>query len=382
MPETHIFEEIRNKVRQEKLGKITSWLFLTEDPQTHTVAVGKIIADGVLAENIRRIFLHFLEQDHVLPQEDANPLHSSLEEKLVEVPELLRLLDKSISFTFDYLIKPRKIFSEFLLEGKKDINIGAHLFSKLDSIVSYEYFPLLSGEWFTRQMKTGRTFLSQDELHSFIKNTDELIVSHATISTMIELLDPIYDFFNYRTPSPEIEIELLSSFFFEKGLDGIAQTYVESPKSTLSMREAVDILTDLLVKHKKEHSAEETIAADTNSDFHSISIPEYNTFLEDLKTVGVRLPEAPLGTDDHYLLPFEFFIGKKLRAKTIKKIFYDDEEAYNSFISRVNSIHDKEQAALTLETMIELQRIDLSSKTAMRFREALSNRFTSKEENK
>jgi hypothetical protein len=223
MPETHIFEEIRNKVRQEKLGKITSWLFLTEDPQTHTVAVGKIIADGVLAENIRRIFLHFLEQDRALLQEDANPLHSSLEEKVVEVPELLRLLDKSISFTFDYLVKPRQIFREFLLEGKKEISIGSYLFSKLDSIVSYDYFPLLAGDRFTRQTDAGQTTISQDELHSFIRDSDELILRHATISTMIELLDPLYDFFNYRAPSPEIEIELLSAFFLEKGLDGIAR---------------------------------------------------------------------------------------------------------------------------------------------------------------
>lgn len=342
------FVDVREKIVGEKLDRITSWLANTIDGDTKLMDSSLLLSDGVLSEQSKL----FLSIDMRFKSVDS-----------VDIPSAHILIADSYRKELEYLIKPQSFLSEYLSDAStSDIQ------SKLSAISAYEYYTIvLSG-----QLNHGADLVDID---GAIRDIDNLLIRYATLSTIIELLDEIYDVVRYRGPDPALEVELLAEYFADKHLSTVAESFLTSDKRQLTLKESVDVLSTLLVK-KEPIEDTPILEATSDTEYTNISVPEYVEFVEELKEAGVQVVPFHLSFEEKKLLPLELFLSQKSQDRIIKDIFHGHEKKYRSFITMINSAADKEVARINLETTLEMQRADRASKPARKLLEALDKRYS------
>jgi hypothetical protein len=110
----------------------------------------------------------------------------------------------------------------------------------------------------------------------------------------------------------------------------------------------------------------------------SAPIPEYDSFLKELREIGVVLPppnQANGMEKNTALPPIEMFITKKLREKCLEKIFHGNKYEYERMVELLNATNDYSQAELNLQTLLGIHKVKAESKTAHRLHDALRMRF-------
>jgi hypothetical protein len=150
---------------------------------------------------------------------------------------------------------------------------------------------------------------------------------------------------------------------------------LSSEKRELTLKESVDVLSTLLVKRE---TTEDTplLEATLDTEYKSITVPEYVEFVEELKEAGVQVVPFHLSLDEKKLLPLELFLSKKSQDRIIRDIFHGHEKRYRSFITTINTATDKDVALINLDTTLEMQRADRASKPARKLIEALDKRYS------
>ncbi len=342
------FNEIREKIVDEKLHRITSWLANIIDGDTKHISPLLLLSDGVLSEQSKR----FLSIDTRFSSVDS-----------IDLPTARLLVRDTYQKEFEYLIKPQS-FLTLYLSGTNTSDIQ----SKLSGLSTYEYYPIILSECLNNEAHLT-------DIVSVIQDIDNLLISHATLSTIIELLDEIYDAIRYRGADPALEVELLAEYFADKHLTTVAETFLTSDKRVLTLKESVDVLSTLLVK-KEPLEVTSFLETTVDSEYTNVSVPEYIEFVEELKEAGVQVVPFHLSFEEKKLLPLELFLSKKTQDRIIDEIFYGHRKKYQSFIETINASNDKDVALINLDTTLELQRANKALKPARKLYEALEQRYS------
>lgn len=342
------FVDIKEKIVGEKLDRITSWLSNVIDGDTKHIPASLLLSDGVLSEQSKR----FLTYDARFSSIDT-----------IDLPTARILIADSYQKELEYLIKPQSFLSWYL-SGTNTSDIR----SKLSGLSSYEYYPIILSERLNHEVHLTT-------IANSIRDIDNVLMNHATLSTIIELLDEIYDVIRYRGPDPSIEVELLADYFADKHLLTVVEAFLSSKKRELTLKESVDVLSTLLVKRE---TTEDTplLEATLDTEYKSITVPEYVEFVEELKEAGVQVVPFHLSLDEKKLLPLELFLSKKSQDRIIRDIFHGHEKRYRSFITTINTATDKDVALINLDTTLEMQRADRATKPARKLIEALDKRYS------
>jgi hypothetical protein len=341
------FVDSKGKIVDEKLDRITSWLANTIDGDTKHIVLSILFSDGVLSEQSKR----FLSSDTRFDTADT-----------IDIPTARILLGDAYDKELEYLIRPQLFLSGYLSGTTSEIR------SKIEVLYAYEYYPIILSECLNR-------IADVTNIPDTIRDIDTLLISHATLSTIIELLDEIYDVIRYRGPDPTLEVEILAAYFGDKHLTSVREAFLTSEKRELTLKESVDVLSALLVKKEPTNTTPITEVT-TDAEYTNIRVPEYVEFVEELKEVGVQVVPFRLSFKEKKLLPLEIFLSQKSQDRIIKDIFHGYEKKYKSFITTINTATDKEVARINLETTLEMQRADRASKPARKLYEALEQRYS------
>lgn len=338
------FNEIREEIVGEKLDRITSWLANIIDGDTKHISPLLLLSDGVLSEQSKR----FLSIDTRFSSVDS-----------IDLPTARLLVRDTYQKEFEYLIKPQSFLTSYL---------SADIQSKLSELSTYEYYPIILSERLNNQAHLT-------DIVSVIQDIDNLLMSHATLSTIIELLDEIYDAIRYRGADPALEVELLAEYFADKHLTTVVETFLTSDNRVLTLKESVDVLSTLLVK-KEPPEVIPPLKTTVDTEYTNVSVPEYTEFVEELKEAGVQVAPFHLSFEEKKLLPLELFLSKKSQDRIIDEIFYGHRKKYQSFIETINASDNKDVALINLDTTLELQRANKASKLARKLYEALEQRYS------
>ncbi len=335
-----------------------------------------------VAETDSKIALQRLLENDVLPQQTANFLafelrgNTSTETSIYELQLPLDQISKHLLSAYEksyaYLLTPETFLADFLATAE-GAAFDENFASKLQTFLVYDYFPLILGAWGENARQNDVGYVSRTEFVVKLRDIDELILHHATISVMVDLLDPIYDFHRHQSSDPTLPASELALFFEDKGLAQAVDEFNAKADQPINIREAVQIISVLLGTGFTVTEPPPALEPP-----QEIEYPEtqYDEFLHDLQEAGVKL-QTPEETQ--VALPsIERFISKKLRKKTILKVFHENRSEYERFIAFLNGSTSLEKAILNIETTLRMQRVDPTSKLAKRLREAATQRFCQK----
>jgi hypothetical protein len=338
-------QEIINSIISDKLDRFTLWMSNTIDGDEKTVSGSFLLSDGVLSEQARNFLL-------------ATPSFNA--EQTLDIPTARASVKHQFEKEIEYLIHPQKFLTDYLATDSS-------LKEKIDSLSAYEYFPIILRE----RLKVSP---SSTSIRAIVSDIDSLLMKYATPSCMIELLGEIYDVIQYRGFEPKLESELLSEYFIDKGMPTVSKAFNETPQSEFTLHESIDLLSSLLIKKDIQNLS--SLESSYVSDYSNVEVPQYTEFVEELKEAGVQvIPYQPI-FQDKQLLPFEFYLSDKAVKRIKENVFYGNEKKYHEFIETLNTSRDKETAFINIDTTLELQRIDKTSKTARRLFEALDQRYS------
>jgi hypothetical protein len=346
---------------EEKHQAVMRWVTTTVEETDSKVALQRLLENDVLSPQVAN-FLMFELNGSSAQEANIAELHLSLD-------QISRSLLTAYERAYAYLITPENFLADFLasIEGA---SLDDSFTNKLEVFVSYDYFPLILAAWATYLKQQGTGFVSRTDLVVKLRDIDQLILRHATISVMVDLLDPIYDFHRHHSGNPTLPGSELALFFEDKGLSQTGEQFDSRSDKHFNLKEAVEIISKMLgtrftaaeIPHIQDIPSQE-------------AYPEthYDAFLQDLHEAGVDIR-----TPDEVPKPvpsIELFIDSKLRDKAIRDVFHGDRGEYQRFITFLNANSSLEKAMLNLETTLRMQRVDPSSKVAQRLREAALLKF-------
>jgi len=334
---------------EEKAAEAMRRIAALKDLSKGTLTVSRIFEHGVLTENTSNFLRLLIEEE----------LDGKRKEPELQPDELQALLTDAYTKTYLYLLTPQSFIPEYLSFGSDTIHINVKTLSRLDSLCDYPYFPDILREWLTI---TSQTIAAEDRkliIRKFLSDTERIIIHYSPEPIVEGYLSSLYEYHG----SELINRETAEIFFSDKGLPFPG----EDEKKEFSIGE----LSALLKRAYFE--AEVTPPAEALA-----PIPKYDSFLQELREIGVILPaphprNSPEGKK--ILPPLEMFIGSKLRKKCLEKIFHHNENEYRYSIKLLNDIDDYHQAELSLITLLQIHKVAQDSKVALRLKEALQLRF-------
>lgn len=337
------------------------WVTTTVAETDSKIALQRLLENDVLSQQVAN-FLAFELRGQTSPETSIYELHLTLDQISSHV---MTAFEKS----YAYLLAPETFLADFLASNE-GAAFDESFINKLQACAVYDYFPLILSSWAEFSKENGVGFVSRTELIGKLREIDELILHHATISVMVDLLDPLYDFHRHQSSDPTLPGSELALFFEDKGLRQAVDEFNAKADQPVNIREAVQILSVLLGTGFTITEPPPALEPP-----QEIEYPEtqYDEFLHDLQEAGVKLRTTE--ETQTAVQPIELFISKKLRKKTITKVFHDNRSEYERFIAFLNGSTSLEKAILNIETTLRMQRVDPTSKLAGRLREAATLRF-------
>jgi hypothetical protein len=335
-------------IGEEKAAEVIRRITESEDRSKTEFSVAQLFESGVLPDNTKA-FLHLII-DEKYPGESAGlELHAE---------KLYSLLCDSFIYTFRYLLTPQQFIAEFLSFGGDSISVNEPMLARLSYVVDYPYFTELLDEWFAIELQNGNADIANVRLQEFLSNAERSVMKNSTLDDIAKYLEPLYKFLDI----PSIDRNTLEIFLADKDLsippDNRQEQFTASDSAFMIF---------------EAYQASELVSPATPV----AQIPQYDSFLKELREIGVILPTPHHDEDEKTtsLPPIEMFIPKKLRNKCLEKIFHENINEYDRMIILLNATEDFSQAELNLQTLLGIHKVKPDSKTAMRLYDALRMRF-------
>jgi hypothetical protein len=344
---THLTPTFENC--EEKAARVMRWAAESEDTLKVTFTVSRAFEHGVLQQNTAAFLRLLLE-------ESFGGKESELE---LEPAELKQFLTDAFKNTYLYLLTPQTFITDFLCLGTDTFHINLKMLGRLAAFTDYPYFSEMLEEWFRAEGKTIDAENRKQKLRQFLGDVDRTVAKYSTVAEVEAYLLPLYEFVGETT----LTRETVEIFLEDKGLP--------APQTDKKNEYTAGELSALL---QQSFLASEPALQNERSE----EIPQYDTFLQELREIGVVLPPPhpqQISEERQVLPPIEMFIGKKLRHKCLEKIFHENNAEYDRMVAMLNSIEDYSQAELNLNTLLQIHKVDGDSKVAVRLKEALHMRF-------
>jgi len=346
MESSIITSTIGSELCDEKTSQVMRWLSEAEGGEKAEFAVARLFENGVLGENTKGFL-------HVLLEKEFPGDRTDLE---FAPDKIYALVSEAFTGTQMYLVTPQTFLSNFLTFNSDTLTINTEMLSRLAYIVSYPYFPEMIDEWLAISLQQGKHEIPKREFQKFLSQTDHTVIRYSSDDELHAYLAPLYEFYGVKTLSGEIVL----SFFNDKKLiipPMYGQEQFTPEEMAAALKDAV-----LALPPVKDYAP----------------IPEYDSFLQELREIGVVLPPPNHANEKEKniaLPPIEMFISKKLREKCLEKIFHGNKNEYERMIALLNSTSDYSQAELNLQTLLGIHKVKSDSKTANRLHDVLRMRF-------
>lgn len=348
------------KIIEEKHSSAMRWVTTTLEETDSRIIVERLLESDVLPSLTSNFFIYNLKGTS-FPDAKIEMLDLPLD-------ALSRQLRLAYEQTYSYLIAPEAFLADFLatIEG---VTLDETFSSKLRIFTDYDYFPALLAAWAGHSRDKGRGFVSRTDFIVKLRDIDTLILRHATISVLVDLLDPLYNFHRHLSSNPALPGTELALFFADKGVSAAVEAFGKQDEREFDLKQAVEVISGMI------GAGVATIEISKPPTERQSEYPEthYDSFLQDLHEAGVEIrspDESP-----RRLPPIELFIAPKLRQRAIDEVFRKRTDEYERFVDHLNGSKSINRALLNLETTLQLHRIDPGSKVARRLREAISMRF-------
>lgn len=376
-------QNIHAEICREKKERILVWLSTSEAPESERFTVARLFEYGVLPQSIYSLFLYHLRREFQEEAAASNHIGNDLSEeviaKMILTPEhITALLEVTIDDAFVYCASPQRFLLDFLSDERSLLALDDAFFTKLNALKDHEYFPDILRAWAENTTAHKIATISASELSEYIAEIDGLILRYATISQVVDLLLPLYDFYNHRDANPPVDKEILISFFADKKLTEVIDCLQRSEKTHFLMKELVELLSTMI---KPQAEVGQPIANNIEVPLHPVEtapVLQYEEFLSDLRGVGI-VYQPSVAVSSHSRIPFEVFINSKLRTRCIKSVFHGNEKDYRRLIKTIDSTNEFEKAKLNLESTLLMQSVDTDSKVGKQLFDALKLRYHRKE---
>jgi hypothetical protein len=330
----------------EKAAQVFRWLSETEDPTRSEFAAHRLFETGVLKENTKG-FLHSL-LEFQFPGERID----------LELPadQLRDFLTDAFHNTYQYLAAPQAFLAHFLTMGSGTMKLSSDVVSRLSYLVDYPYFPEMIDDWIVIKLEEGKKEITKNQLLEFLFQSDRTVLRYSELPELQKYLEPIFEFYGTSL----LPREIVRTVFLDKKL----KIPVKLDKDEYTAEEMASALKEAVI----------SLPADAEE---FAPIAEYDSFLKELREIGVILPPPNLqdGSGHPALPPVQMFISKKLRKKCLEKIFHENRFEYERMIDLINATNDYSQAELNLHTLLGIHKVKSDSKTAHRLQEVLRMRF-------
>ena len=328
------------------------WISESEDISKTHFAVARLFEIGVLQENTKA-FLHLLLEEHH-PEERV--------ELQLPPEEMHALLKEAFIDTYLFLLTPRAFIPDFLCFGNESMPIDKEMLARLTYFVDYPYFQEFLDEWLAIQHQSSSDGIRKQELRDLVADIDSSMLKFSSIDQIATYLEPLFELHHNANL---IEKDTMLVLLSDKDL----QFPDTSTATEFTAEDAARIL-------KEAFLIPPVVVATIDLD----PIPEYSTFLKELREIGVMLPAPNTVTtlvidEVRTLPPLEMFIDSKLRNKCIEQIFRLNANEFERAITLLNSINEYSQAELNLRTLFHMHKVAPHSKLALRLGEALRLRF-------
>ncbi|MEI8135024.1 MAG: hypothetical protein WCH46_08140 [bacterium] len=340
---------------EQKASQVMRWISEMEDVAKTEFAVVRLFEQGVLPEGTKG-FLHILLESQFVGDRTGLELQ----------PEKIReLLIEAFQNTAHYLLSPQSFLADFLTLDTDSINISTDVLLRLSYLVDYPYFSEWIDEWLDARCSKGNSAIPKSAFEEFLFQTDQLVTQNVSTEELATLLEPLIHFYG----GDRLPDEMAWTFFEDKRLqsaDSAEHTGFDASELAIALKEAKPMSEPI----------------QSSDDF--APIPEYDSFLKELREIGVILPpphkDHSVATEAS-LPPMEIFLSKKARTKLIEKIFQGNELEYNRAMDQLNTSADYKQAQLNLRTILGMYKVRAGSKSALRLEYALHLRYGIQVEN-
>jgi len=261
-----------------------------------------------------------------------------------------RLRD-SVHMLMNYLIRPQWTLTGALFEKEGKISSQA-LPGLLRHFGPYEYLKEIVIQYI-EEKKIG--FLEKNEFSTLIWKADSGFVRRKKGAELARILAPLYDFFNYPKSNPEAAMPLkaLIKYFEDKGLTS-AVSRLEGELSQGRENMTMDELGETLEAVRATFGAFETEKTESAE-----NIQAYEQ--------GVERPLPKFKLDAA--------ISEGDKRRFVRKIFKQDEEAFNSALRLISQLRSWKQASKFIDELFIQNDIDPYSSEAKRFIELIFKQY-------
>jgi len=326
--------------------------------------------------------------------------------------EFESILDESVHFQFNYLCRPQWTLLNFIVGDQRRV-ASSTIEKRLKYCIDYTYFPELIKRYLVDH---GLAEVTYEEFKSLIDKIDREVVAQHTSFELAQMTRALFDFVESGKMVPQVEFEQQTLpinaaivFFEDKQLANIrARLELERDQNRV-LQITVERLADIIeiVRVGKEDATASPIVskADTADEIQAADVtvtgqPAYDYAggeiiqeqeggaVAQAEQVSETSGEPPvISAGDEEKIPVSIqdtkqkeilgILSEKERRLVIKKIFDNDEPAFQAAIAEISLLETWKDVTQYLELLFRANNVNPFSKVAVQLTDKLSIHFHS-----
>ncbi len=301
-----------------------------------------------------------------------------------ERTEFLNRLNDTVHLMMNYLVRPQWTLTNVLFEKEETISSSA-LALLLRHFGSYEYLKDIIIRY--TQDKNVQMF-SRADFSSFLRRVDGEYIRRKTGDELARILSPLYEFLDYPNNSgtKTLPVKALIKYFEDKGLTSVIQRLegeLAQNNNEYLQRELGTLLED--VRRTSGAFEAERITQPSPAENIPVSILQENAELPATEKKETPVPTKYTARVTSAIVSKQqpasqsynrsFSIDDNDRKRFIKKIFYQDETAFNDTLTAMDSLPSWKEASKYLDEIYIQNNIDPYCDEAEEFLEILREGF-------
>ena len=322
--------------------------------------------------------------------------------------EFESVLDESVHFQFNYLCRPQWTLLNFIVGDKRRV-ASSTIEKRLKYCIDYNYFSELIKRYIVDH---GLVEMTYEEFKSLIEKIDHEVVGQHSSFELAQITRALFDFVESGKMVPQVEFEQQTLpinaaivFFDDKHLTDIRIRLEYERDHNRVIQITSDRLADIIeivrVGNENATAVPVGVVGDIQRVSHeptdqsasdSLGIEplqgqDTGAVAQSTENSGVlQEPSIIFGEDDEKFLMsmpsvkrkeiLDLFSEKEHRS-LVKKIFYNDEPAFQGAVTEISLLGTWDNVAQYLEMLFRANEVDPFSKTAILFTDKLFAHFHS-----
>jgi hypothetical protein len=326
--------------------------------------------------------------------------------------EFESLLDESVHFHFNYLCRPQWTLLNFIVGEQRRVAFST-IEKRLKYCIDYAYFPELIKRFIDDH---GLVEVTYEEFKSLIEKIDHEVVAQHSSFELAQITRALFDFVESGKMVPQVEFEQQTLpinaaivFFDDKHLTDIRVRLEFERDHNRIIQITADRLADIIeivrVGNEDATALPITLPIGTPDDIqqvsHEATDQSASDFIDDETSQGQetgtasqvtessevsKTPSIIFGGDDEKFLTsmpsvkrkeILDLLSEKEHHLIVKKLFYNDEPAFQGAVTEISLLRTWDSVAQYLEMLFRANEVNPFSKVAVLFTDKLFTHYHS-----